>query len=554
MRLYPVKRGLVRWEPVLARRFPDPVAKPADPDMIFVMLSHAGLRSLLLLLASATGGHLLGAPCESLLKLQLKDTSIRVAEQVTGGSFTPPGDASAKPITGLPPFCRVAGSIAPTSDSDIRFEVWLPLSGWNGKFQGLGNGGFAGYIAYGGGGGLAGAIKRGYAAASTDTGHRGSPGAAWALGHREKLVDYGYRAIHEMTVKAKAIVRAFYESPAKRAYFASCSNGGRQALMEAQRYPEDYDGIIAGAPANYFTALLTGFIWNLQGLHKGPILPGKWAAIEAAVNAQCDARDGVADGVLDDPRTCKFDPSAIACKGEESDACLTSAQMNALRRIYSGPKHFPGFDPGAESGSGGWAAWIGGENGGKSAQYGFGTEFLKYMVFGDANYDYLTFDFDRDLKVVEKRMAKILDSTDPDLSKFRARGGKLIIYHGWNDAAIPARNSINYVASVKKTMGAATADSFLRLYMVPGMKHCGGGPGPHSFGVNGEDEDGMFRALVRWVEEGVPPASINATKFNEGGPAKGVNRTRPLCPYPQVAKYKGTGSTDEAENFNCKVP
>lgn len=521
--------------------------------MIFVMRVHAGMRSLLLLLASAAGSHLLAAPCESLLKLQLKDTSIRVAEQVTGGTFTPPGNAGAKPVTDLPPFCRVAGSISPASDSDIRFEVWLPLSGWNGKFQGLGNGGFAGYIAYAGSNGLAGAIKRGYAAASTDTGHR-SPGAAWARGHREKVVDYGHRAIHEMTVKAKAIVHAFYESPAKRAYFASCSNGGRQALMEAQRYPDDYDGIIAGAPANYFTALLTGFVWNIQALHKSPIPSRKWTAIEAAVNAQCDARDGVTDGVLDDPRTCKFDPSAIACHAEESDACLTSAQADALRRIYSGPKHFPGFDPGSESGSGGWATWIGGEDGRNSLQYGFGTEFLKHMVFEDVNYDYLTFDFGRDLKVVEERMAKVLDSTDPNLSKFHARGGKLIVFHGWNDAAIPARNSISYVASVKETMGSATADSFLRLYMVPGMKHCGGGPGPNSFGANGEEEGGMFSSLVRWVEEGVPPASIKATKFNDGGPAKGVKRTRPLCPYPQVAKYKGAGSTDEAENFECEMP
>ncbi|HEY3137148.1 MAG TPA: tannase/feruloyl esterase family alpha/beta hydrolase, partial [Blastocatellia bacterium] len=292
--------------------------------------------------------------CEKLSDLKLANTTITAAQPVPAGAFTPPV-GSPEPFKALPAFCRVTGVIKPISDSEIRFEVWMPVSGWNGKFQGIGNGGFAGSISHLE---LAAATARGYATASTDTGHTGG-NASWALGHPEKIVDYGHRAVHEMTEKAKAIIGAFYGNGPKHSYFASCSNGGRQALMEAQRYPSDYDGLIAGAPANYFTPVLSGFAWNLQALISDPasyIPPDKLKAIETAALAACDARDGVTDGVLDDPTKCNFDPAALLCKGTDSNNCLTEKQVAALKKIYSGPRTSKGeqitagFVPGGETG------------------------------------------------------------------------------------------------------------------------------------------------------------------------------------------------------------
>ena len=288
--------------------------------------------------------------CEPLSKLALPGATITEARSVPAGAFTPP---EGKPIPDLPSFCRVAGVIKPSSDSNIQFEVWMPASGWNGKFQGIGNGGFAGSISYAG---LAGAVRHGYATASTDTGHHASgTDAGWALNHPEKIVDFGYRAIHETAAKAKAIIHAFYGEAPRRSYFSSCSNGGRQALMEAQRFPDDYDGIIAGAPANFWTHLLTQAAWDIQATMQDPaayIPAAKIPAIEAAALAACDALDGVKDGVLDDPSKCHFDPSQLLCKGPESDACLTAPQVGALKKIYAGPRDskgrqiMPGFSPG----------------------------------------------------------------------------------------------------------------------------------------------------------------------------------------------------------------
>lgn len=502
---------------------------------------------------------LFAASCESLTELKLPQTTIATA-QLISGSFTPPGYP--QPITNLPEFCRVAGTIKPSGDSDIKFEVWLPKSGWNGKFRGIGNGGFAGAISYGGAG-LANAVSRGYASASTDTGHsvQGTD-AKWALGHPEKITDYGHRAIHEMTVKAKAIVAAFYEKAPQHSYFSSCSNGGRQALMEVQRYPDDYDGVISGAPVYDFTNTIAGFIWNLQGLNKSDanhIPPSKMPAIEAAVSAQCDALDGVKDGVLDDPRQCKFDPNKMLCSGAETETCLTSSQIDALKKIYAGPQTskgaiFPGFEPGGESGPGGWPAWITGKEDGSSLQYAFATQFLKNFVFQNSEYDYLSFNLDRDLHALHK-LNPALNATDSNIKRFKDRGGKLILFHGWNDAALPARNTVRYYEAVKGSLGEKSVESFTRLYMVPGMQHCSAGPGPNSFGAYGEGKSEMMNALERWVEDGNAPMQIIATKYTkDGSAASGVVRTRPLCPYPQVARYKGSGSTDDAANFECRLP
>jgi hypothetical protein len=331
--------------------------------------------------------------CEKLAELKLANTTITAAQPVGAGAFTPAA-GSAAAFKELRAFCRVTGTIKPTTDSDIRFEVWMPSSGWNGKFQGIGNGGFAGSISYGG---LAGAIARGYAAASTDTGHT-VPDASWALGHPEKITDYGHRAIHEMTEKAKSIISSFYGNGPKHSYFASCSNGGRQALMEAQRYPSDYDGLIAGAPANYFTHILTGFAFNLQATLIDPasyIPATKLKAIEAAALAACDARDGVTDSVIDDPTKCSFDPSVLLCKGSESDQCLTEKQVTALKQIYAGPRNskgeqiIPGFLPGGETGPGGWGSWITGTAPSRgAAQFFFSTQAFANMVHDNPTWDF----------------------------------------------------------------------------------------------------------------------------------------------------------------------
>jgi feruloyl esterase len=510
---------------------------------------------------SVPGASLIAGSCEDLLKLTLPNTSITMAASQAAGDFTPPAGQT---IHNLPAFCRVAGSIRPSADSDIRFEAWLPGSGWNGKFQGVGNGGFAGSISYSG---LADAVAKGYATASTDTGHEANgTDATWAIGHPEKIADFGYRAIHETAGQAKAIIRVFYGQSPRRSYFNSCSNGGRQALMEAQRFPGDYDGIIAGAPANYWTHLLTGAAWDMRATlaeAASYIAAAKLPAIQAAALAQCDALDGVKDGVIEDPRQCHFNPEALLCNGPESDRCLTSPELSALKAIYGGPrdsrgKHvFPGYSPGGEAEPGGWGAWITGQNSEtKPLMYLFGTQFFKNMVFNNPNWDFKTFDVDRDMKTADAKAARLLNATNPDLGAFRKRGGKLILYHGWSDAAIPGLNTVEYYENVVLKMGRKDSAGFVRLFMVPGMEHCGGGAAPNVFGQGGastgDPVHDIDSALEHWVEQGIAPAKIVATRFKTNGdPSSEVVRTHPLCPFPEVARWKGTGSTDDAANFTC---
>jgi feruloyl esterase len=512
------------------------------------------LTSLVMLLFQASAAF--AASCEDLAALKLPDTTITLAKTIAAGSYS-----TAAPFKNLPAFCRVTGTIKPTSDSDIKFEVWLPVANWNGKFQGVGNGGYAGSISYRE---LAGAVSRGYASASTDTGHSGG-NAEFAMGHPEKLIDYGHRAIHEMTVKAKLVIAAFYGNAPKRSYFASCSNGGRQALMEAQRYPNDYDGIIAGAPANNMTGTLKGFAWNMlhtQGTEGAYIPAQKLKAIETASAAACDERDGVKDGVLDDPTKCNFDPAVLVCKGAENDDCLTDRQLAALKKIYGGPRDakgkllMPGFLPGAETGAGGWTQWVTGAVPSASAQFFFSTQAYKFMVYANPQWDFKTFDLEKDGPMADEKLAPHLNATNPDLKAFYARGGKLILYHGWNDAALAPQNTINYFQAVQAKLGQRRANGFMRLYMAPGVQHCTGGPGPNRFGQvvlpeQGDASNDLTMALERWVERGVAPKEIIATKRQTNDATSPVVRTRPLCPYPQVARYKGKGSTDEAANFAC---
>ncbi|HEV2491510.1 MAG TPA: tannase/feruloyl esterase family alpha/beta hydrolase [Terriglobia bacterium] len=505
--------------------------------------------------------------CEQLKDMALPSAKVTSARAVEAGAFTPPA-ANAGPGQGpsykdVPAFCRVTIDAKPTADSDIKIDVWMPASGWNGRFRGQGNGGFAGTIDYPG---LAAALKLGYAAAGTDTGHAGSAvDAAWALGHPEKVIDFGYRGIHEMTRQAKLVMTAFYGRHTQRAYFASCSDGGREALMEAQRFPEDYDGILAGAPANYWTHLLTAAMWDVQALTQEPgsyIPASKVPAISAAVLAACDAQDGLADGILNDPRQCHFDPATLACQGAESDRCLTAPEVTALKKIYAGPtgsaghQIFPGLAPGGEEGPGGWGLWVFGPAPGRSLITLFGEGYFSGMVYEKADWDPKAFSVDDAVKLADAKTAGALNSTDPNLQPFEARGGKLILYHGWSDAAIAPVNTIDYYHSVVAKMGRPAVDSFMRLYMVPGMQHCGGGPGPNSFGQFGgmtptDPEHNAYMALEQWVEKGSAPSKIIATKYVDDSAAKGVKITRPLCPYPEVAKYRGSGDANSAANFVC---
>jgi feruloyl esterase len=472
---------------------------------------------------------------------QLPDTTITSAQAVAAGAFTPPvgpggrgGGPQANGYRELPEFCRVAATITPSSDSDIKIEVWLPVSGWNMKFEAVGNGGWTGSIPYAA---LAAGLQRGYATAATDTGHQGGSGS-FALGHPEKLTDFAYRAVHEMTVKAKAIVEAYYGSRPRYSYWNGCSSGGKQGLKEAQKFPADFDGIIAGAPANFWTHLTASAAWIGQAVNRTEgsyIPPAKYPLLhDAAINA-CDALDGVKDNVIEDPRQCKFDPKVLECKGGDAPTCLTAAQVETARAMYSpmvNPRTmqslFPGFEPGSEPG---WNLVAGRQ------PTSLGIDHWKYVVFKDPNWDYRTMDFDKDIALADKLDQQIgINATDPNLKPFFSRGGKLIQYHGWTDALIPPQNSVDYYQSVVKTMGGVNnVKQNYRLFMVPGMNHCGGGDGPSNFDA--------LAALEQWVEKGKAPDQIIASK---------PGRTRPLCPYPEHAVYKGSGSTDDASNFVCK--
>jgi feruloyl esterase len=507
--------------------------------------------------------------CERLARFEIPNANISAAQPVAPGGFVgPPANFTGADLSAfykkLPAFCRIVAQAKPTADSNITVELWMPLDGWNGKLQGLGNGGFAGLIDTFG---LGAAMAKGYAAVATDAGHAGAPAdASWALGHPEKVVDFGHRGIHEMTRVAKLVVAQFYGSAPKHAYFEGCSDGGREALMEAQRYPGDYDGILAGAPANYWTGLLSTAVVDTQALTETPasfIPPAKIPTIANAVLAACDELDGLRDGILNDPRQCHFDPASIQCKAaEDTDKCLTPPQVAALKAIYAGPRDangrsiFPGYLPGAEDGRSGWVLWITGPVPAKSALAFFGIGYYSNMVYDKADWSYKSFTLADGLQTAKEKTAAALDAVNPDLTPFRSRGGKLILYHGWEDPAIPAVNTVNYYENVVAKVGHANADSFVRLYMLPGVQHCGGGPGPGMFGQFPgwpvEDPQHNARiALENWVEKGKAPTTFIATKPSADDPQSAPSLTRPLCPYPQSARYKGSGDPNKAENFVC---
>jgi Tannase and feruloyl esterase len=506
------------------------------------------------------------AACTALANRALPNTTISAAQAVTNGSFTPPGVANA--ITGLPPFCRVAGVIAPTADSQILFEVWLPLEKWNGKFAGVGNGGWAGIISFPA---LADHLRRGYAVASTNTGHEPAPGqnmAKFAFDKPEQLIDFAYRSHHETAMKGKALTEGLYGKAPAQSYFVGCSSGGYEGLMAAQRFPSDYDGIVSAMPANNWTRLMAGDLDATLAVFQDPAsqLPAPaLGLLHRAAVAQCDTSDGVTDGVLEDPRRCKFDPASLLCRANQDSAtCLTKAQVDAARRIYGGLKDpntgaqlYPGLAPGSEP------FW---PNRDPANPFPIPISHFKWLVFGDPNWDWKMFRFTdpagyQAFQRAEAKHAPILNATDPNLRAFRDRGGKLIQYHGWNDQLISPQNSIDYYESVLSFFGTGPpspqggssgtgrpdraqvlrdVQSFYRLFMVPGMAHCAGGTGPTTFD--------MLAALEQWVERGIVPDQVIATRVVSGV----VDRIRPLCPYPQTAVYKGQGDTNAAASFVCR--
>lgn len=515
-------------------------------------------------------------PCERLTGLNVGAASITSAAAVAEGPFTAPVVPGRPPSTQPPPIvparCEVHGVIRPSADSEIKFALWLPAAGWNGKYRQEGNGGWAGNIGYNA---MIDPLRRGYATASTDNGHS-AENMDWLVGHPEKLVDFGHRAVHELAVHAKAIIETHYGKEPSRAYFFGCSDGGREALMEAQRYPEDFNGLVVSAPANRWSQLFTAFVWNELALLKTPdsaIPPSKLPAIQSAVLAACDHHDGVKDALLEDPRACKFDPSVLACKGEDGTECLTTAQVDALEAIYDGPKNprtgeqiYPGIAPGTEAAT--WTNWIAAADPMKTIQATLGNPYYGLAVYENPAWDVRTMDFDKDFLYGEQKAAPVLNSSSPDLRSFRAHGGKIIHYHGWGDSAISAYASIEYYEAVRAFMAkypdarskaSGSLEDFYRLFMVPGLGHCQGGAGPNRFGNGGavrpdtmnDPNRDVFAALEQWVEKGVAPEQWIGEGRVPGDPNKVM--TRPICQYPKVAQYKGSGDMYDASSFTCAL-
>jgi feruloyl esterase len=487
----------------------------------------------------------MASSCESLAGLPLADGRITMAMAEPEGTIT---GLTPAPLDNLPAFCRVAATLKPASDSNNRVEVWMPAAGWNGKYQGTGNGGYAGGIAFQR---LAEGLRGGYAVANTDMGTSLLPGqnADDLVGHPERWRDWGSRSTHEMTVAAKQIIRAFYGKEARFSYFVGCSTGGQQGLVEAQRFPDDYDGIVAGGPANNRTRLHMGFVWDFAAAEDKPgsyIPAEKLALMSNAILSACAAQKVVpSDKFLSDPAACHWDPQTLLCKAGDAPDCLTAEQVATAKKFYDGPRNpvthqpiYPGVTRGSEQ------SWP--ELAPKD-----GAPFMSALfkwTFG-ANWNWRTFDFNRDVKAVDDKLGPMVNATDPDLQAFKARGHKLIVYHGWADVIVPSLESINYYQSVENAQSEeatnhhrnATEETqgFFRLFMVPGMAHCAGGPGLNDIAP--------FESLETWVEEGLAPEKIIANRV-EGGVKK---MTRPVCPYPEVARYKGAGDTNDAANFSC---
>jgi feruloyl esterase len=472
--------------------------------------------------------------CESLAALSTSKVEIASAGTVESGTFTSPDSPNALPQ--LPKFCRVVVRIRPTADSEIGAEIWLPQD-WNTKLLAVGSGGWGGSIDYGG---LAAGVRRGYATTASDDGHR-SQGAGFVMGHPEKLIDFAYRAEHEATLEAKALLNALYDRNASHSYWQGCSGGGREGLIQAYRYPDEFDGVIAGDPAN-----IRRNAWALslavQALNDPAdyIPPAAYPMIHDAVLAACDAKDGLKDGLISEPETCHVDFSALQCRSQGAPDCLTARQLKTAQTMISPAKTktgvvlFPRLEPGTELR---WGRMAGGP--------GPADLFLdeyRYVVYQDPNWDWHSFELERDAAKAHA-VDQGIDEMDAHLAAFAKHGGKLLLYHGWADQQVAPGSTVDFYQSVRRlSPDPKRAENWVRLFMAPGMAHCAGGEGPDTFD--------SLTALEHWVEHGQAPARIVAAHLTKGQ----VDRTRPLCAYPQVARYNGAGSIDEAANFSCRSP
>src|SRR5579859_187972 len=485
--------------------------------------------------------------CESLAGVAVPNTTITTAVSVPAGTYVAPDGTS---YPNMPAFCRVAATVSTQPTEAVRIEVWLPAAIWNGRFEGLGSGGFGGSILYSS---LAPAVQNGFAAANTDTGHEG--GASGAIGQTlpwaqnpVSLRDWGHSSIHLMADSAKAILRAFYKRQAEYAYYDGCSTGGAEAMEEAEFYPEDFDGIHAGSPGMDYSHLMMSFLWGALPSAKNPVaaLPATQLALfHSAVLKACQAGDGSVpgDSFLNDPRKCAFDPAVLECKqGQDPSTCLSAAQVGAALTLYSpvtdpqsGLLLYPGFARGSEDN---WSLIQG------ALVPFYAQPLLANTVFDNPNWDWTSFNFSSDARLVDRKLSPTINATRPDLFRFQAHGGKLLMTQGWDDPLNAQTLPIEYFNSVLAVEpNLERVQRFYRLFMAPGMGHCGGGPGPNTFN--------SVAALQAWVEHGQAPDKLIATKYVNDTPAQGVALTRPLCPYTERAAYKGKGSTADAANFTC---
>jgi pimeloyl-ACP methyl ester carboxylesterase len=496
-----------------------------------------GSMALTCLAASSPEATAAAMPCAELATLSLPGATVTAAHESPAGNYTPP---QGPPLANLPAFCRVALTVAP----QIQIEVWLPKDTWNGRYRGEGGGGYAGQISYGG---LAAGIRAGYATASTDTGHPASAGGTFALNadrtlNMQLIGDFAERSLHELALKAKAVIRAYYGMAPSHSYWNGCSTGGRQGLVAAQRFPEEYDGLVIGAPAINWDRFIPSELWPHIVMNKtvgGPIITTKLNAVTKAAVAACDPGDGVADGIINDPRKCNYDPAALVCKpGDDASTCLTSLEADAIRKIWNGP-----------TSAAGERLWFGLERGaslnflGGSNPFPIATTHFQHWIRQDPSFDWRTLnetDFEADFRVSQRKFGDVIGTDDSNLAAFRKRGGKMIIWHGEADQLIFPRGTVNYYERVVAANGGAQqVNEFTRLFMAPGVGHCAGGDGPNPVGT--------FEAVVNWVEKGVAPNTILASRRRDDG----TMLTRPLCPYPTTAKWTGKGSTDDAANFTC---
>jgi feruloyl esterase len=503
--------------------------------VIWLVMTGRWIHSTLALISILAARCCWGQSCEHLQSVGSSTVSIRVAKVIPAGAFATPENKN--DFSHLPAFCRVVAQLKPTGDSDIGVEVWLPVSGWNGKFLAVGSGGWGGAIAYQA---MADALRRGYATSATDDGHVGGS-ASFIMGHPEKFIDFAYRAEHEMTIEAKALIKAFYGRDPRYSYWDGCSGGGREGLLQAARYPDEFDGIIAGDPANVRRNAWALWLANQTFKdHADHIPPSKYPMIHRFVLDACDANDGLKDGLIENPENCQVDFKKLECKGEDKADCLTPRQVETAQTMISpaadskGNIFFPRLEPGTELR---WARLAGGP-----APADLFLDQFRYVVYENPDWDWRTFDLDRDAAKANA-IDKDIDDLNPDLAAFARHNGKLLLYHGWADQQVAPGSTIDFYQSVLDASGdPAHAPEWVRLFMVPGMGHCSGGEGPDTFD--------KIAVLEQWVERGKAPTEIVASHQTEGK----VDRTRPLCPYPAVAHYNGSGSIDDAMNFSCIPP